>query len=81
MQQLAQSYVFLEESANDSWIYPVDVLPCQFHRRVLAELMGSAEWDWHVTRFAPETRAEYSRTIAQLTPLVDEHFQKKFSQK
>jgi diadenosine tetraphosphate (Ap4A) HIT family hydrolase len=73
MYQTAQSYLYLEEGPGDQWVYPVDVLPCQFHRRALAELMGDIDWDWRRTRSSPETRANFLRTLEQLLPLVDDY--------
>ena len=71
MHEAARSYLFLEEEPHGSLAYPVDVLPCQFHRRIVAELMGGKEWDWHLTRFESEERGAYARTLAQMLPLVD----------
>lgn len=40
------SYLYCENARSDRAVFAVDYLPSQYMRRVLAETLGTSEWDW-----------------------------------
>lgn len=60
------SYLFFEDASAQRLVFPVDNLPSQYMRRLVAESMGESNWDW---RECGEEPALVS-TLRRLPPLL-----------
>jgi SAM-dependent methyltransferase len=69
--QRGQSYVYLEEEPNRAWFYPVESLPCQFLREIVATLQEQANWRWQSASSFPEIQDVRRQMLEKLLPRVD----------
>jgi diadenosine tetraphosphate (Ap4A) HIT family hydrolase len=59
------SYLFFENFAGDRYLFPVNNLPSQYMRKLVAESIGKSNWDWRACGCEPELIS----TIQRLSPL------------
>jgi diadenosine tetraphosphate (Ap4A) HIT family hydrolase len=59
------SYLFFEEASATRYVFPVNNLPSQYMRRLVAESIGKSDWDWQKCG----REVELSSTVQRLSPL------------
>jgi diadenosine tetraphosphate (Ap4A) HIT family hydrolase len=57
------SYLFYEDMKSNPYLFAVENLPSQYMRRLLAEILGSTDWNWN---FA-EREVRLLNTVTQLS--------------
>jgi diadenosine tetraphosphate (Ap4A) HIT family hydrolase len=60
-----QSYLFFEDASAARHVFPVDSLPSQYMRKVVAESIGKSDWDWRSCGREPEL----ATAVERLSPL------------
>jgi diadenosine tetraphosphate (Ap4A) HIT family hydrolase len=60
------SYLFFEDAAGDRHTFPVNNLPSQYMRKLVAESLGKSDWDWRRRGQEPELVS----TVQRLSPLL-----------
>ena len=60
------SYLFFEDSSAKRYVFPVEELPSQYMRKLVADSIGKRDWDWRKCGREPELIA----TLERLTPLL-----------
>jgi diadenosine tetraphosphate (Ap4A) HIT family hydrolase len=58
-----QPYLFYEKGIDDAWYYPVDKLPSQFFRMMIAYYYTKAH-NWKLSYRSTETKELFERTLA-----------------
>lgn len=67
---LTSSYLFFESASTERHVFLVDSsLPSQYMRRLVAETIGKADWDWRRSGREPELRATMHRLLPIFSPL------------
>jgi ubiquinone/menaquinone biosynthesis C-methylase UbiE/diadenosine tetraphosphate (Ap4A) HIT family hydrolase len=66
-----RSYLYVEESPDHGWVYPVDLIPCQFFRQTVVSLAGGTDWRWQTSCGDPVTQHRYRHTLKNLLPFFD----------
>lgn len=61
------SYLYFQDENARAAAFPVDNIPSQYVRRVLAAQIGKDSWDWKSTWAEPEFIATYHRLSAHLS--------------
>jgi diadenosine tetraphosphate (Ap4A) HIT family hydrolase len=59
------SYIFFEDCLARRFVFPVDCIPSQHMRKLIADSIGKKEWDWRECGQEPELLS----TLQQLPPL------------
>jgi diadenosine tetraphosphate (Ap4A) HIT family hydrolase len=59
------SYLFFEDVSGQRYVFPVDNLPSQYMRKLVADSIGKIDWDWRECGREPELLS----TLQQLPPL------------
>ncbi len=59
------SYLLFEDASTRRNVFPVDNLPSQYMRRLVAESIGKSDWDWRACGREPELIS----TVQRLSPL------------
>ena len=59
------SYLFFEDVVGDRYVFPVANLPSQYMRKLVADSIGKADWDWRECGREPELLS----TLQQLPQL------------
>lgn len=59
------SYLFFEDFSGQRYVFPVDNLPSQYMRKLVADSIGKADWDWRQCGREPELAS----TMQRLSPL------------
>jgi hypothetical protein len=59
------SYLFFENSSAQRYVFPVNNLPSQYLRRLVAESVGRKDWNWRERGHEPELIS----TVERLSPL------------
>lgn len=59
------SYLFLEDASRERYVFPVDNLPSQYMRKLVAESIGKSDWDWRNCGHEPALIS----TVQRLSPL------------
>src|SRR5437773_10373449 len=62
---LRQTYGF-EDSRELRYVFPVQHIPSQYLRKLIAEQIGKTDWDWRRCGFEPEIVS----TIERLSPML-----------
>ena len=62
----SSSYLFYEASSAKRYVFPVQDLPSQYMRKLVAESIGKRDWDWRKAGYEPALIS----TIQRLTPLL-----------
>ena len=60
------SYLFFEDSRELRYVFPVQHIPSQYLRKLIAEQIGKTDWDWRRCGFEPEIVS----TIERLSPML-----------
>jgi SAM-dependent methyltransferase len=65
-----RSYLYVEDEGGGI-AFPVDVLPSQFFRQLVAAELRQAEWRWQSACRRPESAAAFRRTLGRLASATD----------
>jgi hypothetical protein len=60
------SYLFFEDSSANRYVFPVNKLPSQYMRKLIADSIAKPDWDWRNCGQEPELVS----TLERLTPLL-----------
>jgi len=60
-----QSYLYFEDYSAKRYVFPVDSLPSQYLRRLVAQSIGKSDWDWRACGHEPDLIS----AIQRLSPL------------
>ena len=60
------SYLFFEDSPGERYVFPTPSIPSQYMRKVVAESIGKACWDWRQSGYEPELVATTQHLSAAL---------------
>ncbi len=60
------SYLFFEDSSSTRYVFPVERIPSQYMRKLVADSIGKSDWDWRRCGQEPELFS----TLERLTPLL-----------
>ena len=60
------SYLFFEHVSGQRYVFPVDNLPSQYMRKLVADSIGKTDWDWRECGREPELVS----TVRRLSPLL-----------
>jgi diadenosine tetraphosphate (Ap4A) HIT family hydrolase len=58
------SYLFFEDASSQRYVFPVNNLPSQYMRKLVAESIGKSNWDWRTYGHEPELIS----TMQRLSP-------------
>jgi diadenosine tetraphosphate (Ap4A) HIT family hydrolase len=58
------SYLFFEDASKSRYVFPVDDLPSQYMRKLVAHSIGKTDWDWRASQYEQKLIS----TIARLSP-------------
>jgi diadenosine tetraphosphate (Ap4A) HIT family hydrolase len=61
-------YLFFRDRLGQRFVFPVEHLPSQYMRKLIAESSGEAEWDWRNSSWEPDIIS----TVNRLAPLFSE---------
>lgn len=64
------SYLFFEDASSVRYVFSVDSLPSQYMRRLVAESIGKADWDWRTIGREPQLHSTMHRLLPIFSPLV-----------
>ncbi len=60
------SYLFFESSLQEKYVFPVEYIPSQYMRRLIAEEIGEDNWDWRKARY----ESRLISTVQRLSPAL-----------
>jgi len=66
------SYLFFEDSSQRRHAFAVEHLPSQYLRKLIAQEIGKADWDWRQCGYEPELISTIERLSPTLAHLSDD---------
>jgi hypothetical protein len=64
------SYIFFEDCFARRSVFPIDCIPSQYMRKVVADSIGETRWDWRKFGYEPELVSSVSRLLPLFSPLT-----------
>ena len=71
--QEEQSYLFFEDAFVKRYVFPVQSLPSQYMRKLVAESIGKRDWDWRACGPESELVSTVHRLLPLLSPVTSAH--------
>jgi hypothetical protein len=64
------SYLFFEDASRERYVFPVENLPSQYMRKLVADSIGKREWNWRESGHELELISAVQRLSPLFSPIT-----------